>query len=223
MLEFSKLKNLNLLYAEDDTVVRSSVAKSLELLCANVYTAANGQEAMEIFDSKHIDIAILDYVMPKKDGYATLQHIRTSKPTLPIIMLSAYTDKEKLLNAISGRVVEYLEKPIDLSRLTTALLKCIESDESNTYSEVHLLDEIYYSFEKKSLCRDSQEIHLTHTEVEILECFIKNRGIVISKYTLYECFDAISEGSFRNALSTLRKKLPSTLIETKKDLGYVLR
>lgn len=221
-MNLSLLKNLNLLYAEDDSFVRNSVTKSLELLCANVYTAGDGQEAIEVFEAKHIDIAILDYVMPKKDGYATLLHIRASKPTLPIIMLSAYTDKEKLLNAISGRVVEYLEKPMDLGRLTSALLKCTERGESIFCGEVCLENDIYYSFEKKSLFRDSQEIHLTHTEVEILECFIKNRGIVISKYTLYECFDAISEGSLRNSLSALRKKLPSTLIETKKDLGYIL-
>lgn len=221
-MDLSKLKHLNLLYAEDDYAIRESVAKSLELLCENVFVAVDGQEAIEIFDRENINIALLDYVMPKKDGYATLLHIRSHQPSLPVIILSAYTDKEKLLNAISGKVAEYLEKPIDMNKLITALLKCVDEEKHSTHQIVQLQKDIVYSFETRSLFWGHSEIHLTHAEVEILECLLKRRATLVSRETLYEQFESISDGSLRNAISSLRKKLPAELIVTKKDLGYIL-
>lgn len=222
-MDLSLLKNLNVLYAEDDESARESLKKSLDILCANIYAAKDGQEAIELFDCNKIDIAILDYVMPKKDAYEVLKHIRKHSENLPVIILSAYTDKEKLLNAINTKVVEYLEKPIELSKLVDSLMKHATADEDKANKKVLLMDDIYYHYATKLLYRDTEEITLTHYEVAILEYFIQNRGFLVSKGTLFELFDSISDGTLRNCISSLRKKLPPQLIETKKNLGYVLR
>ncbi len=219
----SRLKKLNVLYAEDDESARESLKKSLDILCANIYGAKDGQEAIELFDSNKIDIAILDYVMPKKDAYEVLKHIRKHNENLPVIILSAYTDKEKLLNAINTKVVEYLEKPIELNKLIDSLMKHAAADEDKANKKVLLMDDIYYHYATKLLYRGSEEITLIHYEVAILEYFIQNRGFLVSKSALFELFDSISDGTLRNCISSLRKKLPPQLIETKKNLGYVLR
>lgn len=221
-MNLSRLKKLNILYAEDDHVIRQSIEKSLTLLFAKVYVAKDGAEAIELFDNHDIDIALLDYVMPQKDAYEVLKHIRGYNASLPVIILSAYTDKEKLFNAIGTKVVEYLEKPVNEQSLMDALIKHSSSQEELDSKEVYLSDDTFYSFKTKSLFHNENEVTLTHHEVEILECFIRNKGRIISKDTFYEKLNIISDGTLRNCISSLRKKLPDNTIATKKSLGYIL-
>ncbi|MGC6739075.1 response regulator transcription factor, partial [Escherichia coli] len=66
----------------------------------------DGKEAIEIYNSRKIDILILDYVMPNLNGYETAKTVRENNKKIPILITSAYTDKEKLLNAIELNLIK---------------------------------------------------------------------------------------------------------------------
>ena len=106
------LKSLTILYAEDDLIIQESITRILKMFFKEVFIANNGNEALEIYQNNKPDILMLDYVMPYLDGYQTAKIIREVNKKIPIIIVSAYTDKDKLLNAIELNLIKYLEKPI---------------------------------------------------------------------------------------------------------------
>ena len=103
MKDFSVFKSLSILYAEDDLIIRESITRILNMFFKNVFVASDGNEALELYQNNKIDVLMLDYVMPNLDGYQTAKIIRELNKKIPIIIVSAYTDKEKLLNDIKDK------------------------------------------------------------------------------------------------------------------------
>ena len=123
------LKSLTVLYAEDDLVIQDSISRILKMFFKDVVIANDGKEAIENYNNKKIDILILDYVMPNLNGYETAKIVRKKDKKIPILITSAYTDKEKLLNAIELNLIKYIEKPIlynDLIKVFENIIKYIE-------------------------------------------------------------------------------------------------
>jgi CheY-like chemotaxis protein len=117
------LKDLNILYAEDNPSIQATTARTLELLFANVYLANDGVEALEIYKNKKIDVVLLDYIMPNIDGYEVAKEIKRNNKNTPIIIASGYTDKEKLFNLEEFEIAQFLEKPLKYDELISALKK----------------------------------------------------------------------------------------------------
>ena len=120
------LKTLNILYAEDDVIMRVNTSKTLELFCNKVFQTEDGKSALELFRKEDIHIVILDYVMPSMDGYSVAKEIRKVDKDIPIFITSSYTEKEKLMSMIGLNIIGYLEKPIDFNELMQTLKKCVE-------------------------------------------------------------------------------------------------
>ena len=95
------LKKLSILFADDDDVFRESFAKTLGMLCENVLIAKDGYEALEIFHSQAIHIAILDVKMGAMSGLEVAKEIRKERLDLPIFIVSSYTKTDDLLEACS--------------------------------------------------------------------------------------------------------------------------
>lgn len=117
------LKDLNILYAEDNPYIQATTARTLELLFANVHLASDGVEALELYKNKNIDVVLLDYIMPHIDGYEVARKIKQDNKNIPIIIASGYTYKEKLLNLQELEVAQFLEKPLKYDELISALKK----------------------------------------------------------------------------------------------------
>ena len=86
-----------------------------------VFTAKDGIDALRNFENKNVDILITDVRMPRMNGVELATNIRAKKPECKILFLSGYTDKEYLKSAISLKVEQYIEKPIDIAELTDVL------------------------------------------------------------------------------------------------------
>jgi len=88
------LKNSTVLLAEDEKNLRESFAKVLMLYVGNVYTASDGENALEVYKTKKPNIIITDIKMPKINGVDFIKKIRQENKNIPIIVTSAYTDKD---------------------------------------------------------------------------------------------------------------------------------
>ena len=219
------LKSLNILYAEDDLVIKESTTRILKMFFKEVFVANDGNEALEIYQNHKIDVIMLDYVMPHLDGYQTAKIIRELNKKIPIIIVSAYTDKEKLLNAIELNLIKYIEKPILHDALVNVLNSVITSLKDNNLILTKLDENSYYSFVSKKIIKNDKEIVLTKNEVTFIELLLDKPNQLISKELIEnEVFkESVDENTLRNMVYRLRKKLDSDSIVTIKDLGYLIK
>ncbi len=117
------LKRLKALYVEDDDNIRNELASLLGNFFDTVYTAADGQEGLELFQ-KHkedIDVVLSDINMPKMTGIEMVKEIRKIDSKVPVMFATAYSDNEYLADAIKLRVYDYIIKPIDIRHLLTIM------------------------------------------------------------------------------------------------------
>ena len=111
------LKNLNVLYIEDEENIRLNIKKVLLLLCKNVFDTGSVEGAKEILEKQRIDIIISDINLPKQNGLDFVEEIRKINKKIPVILLSAYTETNYLLKATKLKLIDYLTKPVNFAGL----------------------------------------------------------------------------------------------------------
>ena len=176
---------VNILAADDDKNTRLLMKAILEGAGYHVFTATDGQEAMEMLDREHIDLVVLDVMMPRMDGYAFTETLRQSGSTLPILMVSA---KQLPADKHRGFLVgtdDYITKPIDeeemLLRIKALLRRAkIVSDRRIVVGDV-VLD--YDSF---TVSRPGQTQELPQKEFLLLYKLLSYPGKIFTRIQLMD-------------------------------------
>lgn len=222
----SILKNLNILYIEDEYNIRQNVAKTLKLLCKEVFDVDEIDKANQILDTSRIDIIISDINLGKDNGLDFIEDLRKNDKTIPVILLSAYTDREYLLKATKLKLVDYLTKPIDFKMLNNALHNCVNDIIDNSKYIIRFPDDITYNVLQKKLfaTNENKEITLTSKELLLLDYLIKYNNRVVSHEELKiniwdDIFDA-SDSALKNLLNKLRKKIGKEVISNISGVGF---
>lgn len=222
------LKKLTILYIEDEKNIRENVKKVLELLCENVFDVENVEDAKSILEKERIDIIISDINLPGTNGLDFVENIRTIDKTIPVILLSAYTDTKYLLAATKLKLIDYLTKPIDFKILNNALHKCVQDIIDNSRYIISFSEEINYNVLYKRLYdnKSNSEISLTAKELELLDYLILNSNRIVSQEELKnniwkDSFEA-TDSALKNLLNKLRKKIGKESIINISGVGYRL-
>jgi DNA-binding response OmpR family regulator len=218
------LKNLYILVVEDDSAVLEDIKSTIEIFCNNVYTATNGKEALEIIHKCSIDMVLTDYVMPYMNGYEFCQTVRETNKNIPIVIISNYSDNEKLLKSIPLNLTEYLIKPIDYTSLTTVLSKMVQKLEESGLVCEQITKELKYNHITKVLKMKEEILSLTKNETLLLELFLKNKNSLVNHTLIsYNINDGgLSNQAIKNLIHRLRVKIGKELIVNIKDMGYML-
>ena len=222
------LKNLNILYIEDEASIKENVKKTLELFCDNVYDEECIENAKKTLEKNRIDIIISDINLPDISGIDFIIQLRMIDKTIPVIILSAYTDKNYLLEATKLKLVDYLTKPIDFKSLNSALNKCVDEILDNSRYIISFKNNIQYNVLHKKLIDSSndKEIALTSKELTLLELLIKNSNRVLStdelKTSIWEDEFEATDSALKNLLNKLRKKIGKESIINISSVGYRL-
>lgn len=228
MLDKQKLvlKNSSILLAEDEENLRNSFKKVLLLYVKEVFTASNGEEAFELYQNHRPDIIITDVKMPKLNGLELIKKIRKENQETPIIVTSAYTDKDLLLESIKLSLVDYLVKPIKEKDLI-ALLEISADVLLQKVKTVVAIDERNtYDYQNKQLVQDAQKISLTHKEVEFLEILLQHKGNLVTRQTLEDklyVYEEAPPSALKNLVFKLRKKIGNDVVQTVGNLGYTIK
>lgn len=114
------------LIVDDEEELRSTLAEIIESMGFRAVCAADGQEAIEKLSDKSIVVSICDIAMPRKNGFDFLSTLKKMGLDLPVILLTAYGDKQRVLEALRGGATDLLEKPFDLKQLRRAVMSAIE-------------------------------------------------------------------------------------------------
>lgn len=121
------LKDINVLYVEDEEDVREFTSKTISTIVNSVITAKNGKEGLDKFlENKDINLILTDINMPKMGGLEMCAEIRKVDNEVPIVITSAHSDPDFLKKAIDVKVSAYAMKPIDLYHLLESMIKAVE-------------------------------------------------------------------------------------------------
>jgi len=224
----SVLKNYSILYVEDEFDIRVNVTEYLQNYFASVYVASDGQEALDLYHKVHPDVLLLDINLPLVDGLTVAQEIRQTNKSIKIIMLTAFTETEKLLKAIELKLTKYLVKPVPPKEFKETL-RCLGQELVYEPIYFHYLSEhcIWDKKQKKLIINDTSVI-LLEKEHRLLKLFISKQGETVTyEDIILELWEqsyekAISIPSVKNQISNLRKKLPQKTIDTVYGKGYIL-
>jgi YesN/AraC family two-component response regulator len=158
--------NLTLLYVEDDDIIRQNAVEYLSESFKEVLQAVDGQEALELYETHKPDIIMSDIEMPRLNGLQMAKKIRQKDKTIPIIITTAFTDTEYMLQAIELQLIKYIVKPINSKKLSNALTLLMEH--LNINNIVTIDKEKYYDSLNKCFMMHNDIVTLTKKELQRL-------------------------------------------------------
>ena len=213
----------SLLYVEDEASIREMVVAYLDDIFRDIYEATNGEEALMLYHEKRPDIIITDIEMPKMNGLQFASLVRKEDETTPLIITTAYTSVEYLLEATELNLIKYLVKPIEEEKLEEALQSCFNKIELKSSSVVRLSEKHRYDTFNHTLTFEGKLISLTSSQTQLLDLLIKNRNRAVT-YTEIEnhiWYDKImSDSALRSLVYDIRKLIGKNSIENVSKTGY---
>ncbi len=219
------IRNITILYLEDNVLTREYTTKSLQLISHNVVSVATVEEALNMYEKSDIDIIISDIDIAGQCGIDFIKNIRAQNKYIPIILLTAHSNKEFLFEAIKLNLIEYLVKPINFESLHKVIKLSVEQLISNGALEIEFISGIKYNLKNKLLFNKDKTETLTATELKLLKLLLSNKDSIVSSdeilYTIWEDTFA-SEGALKSLINKLRNKIGKESIKNHSKLGYQL-
>ena len=219
----SKLSNFTLLYVEDEEGIRNNINDILKHLFKEIYIAKNAKEAYSLYQKNKPDLIITDIRMPKETGIELIKRIRKRDSKVRVIITSAYTDLEYMLEATELHLVKYIIKPITEVKLNDALRAFIKSYDM---ARIYNLSEGWLFDESKSLIQSTdEEFKLTKKENQFLKLLIqKNRIITYEEMEniIWNEDSVMTPNAMRLFIKNFRKKLPEDVLKNVQGTGYRL-
>ncbi|MFE6923058.1 response regulator transcription factor [Nocardia sp. NPDC057663] len=224
-------RHATVLVADDDEDTRRSIARGLSLNDFDVYTAADGAEAIAVCRSHEPDIVVVDWQMPTLDGLGFITAMRAFGSTVPICVISARTDVADRIAGLDAGADDYLCKPFALPELTARLRALRRRTSAKPAStDTVVTDGVRLNRFQRQVFVTDTEVELTRREFDLLSALVADRGTVVSRERLLELVwggDAPQTNVVDAFICHLRRKLspPGTpeFIHTVRGIGYVVR
>ncbi len=171
---------VKILVVDDEERMRKLVRDFLTIKGYKVVEAADGKEAIQIFSGEpSINLILLDVMMPVMDGFETLKQIRELSK-VPVIMLTAKSEERDELQGFSLGVDEYVTKPFS-PKILVARVEAILRRSMEVKDEIIEIGGIKLDKSAHQVLIDNKEVELSYKEFELLNYFMENRGIALSR------------------------------------------
>ena len=213
-----------ILIIEDEIAIQNILAEPLRACGYEVVTASDGLEGINTFHTYHIDLILLDIMLPKINGYAVCEMIRQEAQT-PIILLTALDTEADQIKGFDLLADDYITKPFSIKlvlKRVEALFRRTETMDMDT--DTLRYKELQISAKQRQVLVSGAEVILTQSEFDILLLFLKNQGRVFTRDELLNLvwgYEFIGEEKSVNFhIMNLRKKLSVDYIETVRGVGY---
>jgi DNA-binding response OmpR family regulator len=220
---------MDLLLVEDDIDLQKVLAQYLELSGFNVHTANHGKHGLKVFLENHVDLCILDVMMPVMDGFTLAEEIRKNDPAMPVVFLTARNQKEDRLKGLKIGADDYITKPFEAEELVLRINNILKRSgkEENGPTTIGCLNLRFGEL----VIEDGQSTYnLTPRESELLQYLVENKNRVVKREEILEELwgqnDYFLGRSMDVFISRLRKYLqaePSVSLETKRGVGFILK
>ncbi|MDD2886862.1 MAG: response regulator transcription factor [Aliarcobacter sp.] len=217
----NKLNAFSVLYVEDEDGIRNNIEEILRHLFKEVATAKNASDAYKKYIQNKPDLIITDIKMGNETGIDLVKKIRETDSKTRVIVTSAHTDLDYLLEATQLHLVKYIVKPITNDNLMEALESFIKSYDDN---KIYNLNENWvFNSSKSVVSNGTEDFILTKKEAIFLKLLItKNRVISYEELENAICDDdsILTSNAMRLFIKNLRKKLPENFLKNMQGIGY---
>ena len=219
---------MRILIAEDERPLAKVLVKLLEKNNYSADAVHNGVDALAYLDAGNYDAAIFDIMMPKMDGITALKKLRESGSQLPVLLLTAKSEADDMVEGLDSGANYYLTKPFDSKSLLAAIRAITRAQtEVNTKLSVGNITLDRATFELSS---QAGSFRLANKEFQLMEIFMANPHRIFSSERLMEKIWGFDTEAEINVVwvyvSYLRKKLAAiganVIIKASRNIGYSL-
>ena len=217
------LSTLHIMYIEDDEKIQASITKVLHYFSSHIKAITSAEEALICYEDFKPDIIICDINLPGMNGIEFIKKLRSFDTHTQIFILSAYTDKTYLMDAIKLSLVDYLTKPIDFYILEKTLKEAAKRVLQQKTLYVNFITGATYYYQDRRINYQEDIYTLTTKEVKLLDYLIANKMRMTSKEELKSMLwdeDMASESAFKSLINKLRLKIGKEAIENISGIGY---
>lgn len=225
-MEHEILKQLNkyrILCVEDEDGIRKRLVSTLKYYFEEVLEASNGDDGYDLYLEYKPDIILSDIEMPKSTGIEMVEKIRKNDSDTILIIVTAYSNEEYLLDLINLQINHYILKPINSENLFNGIVKAL--GERLTMNLI-FSKECFFDVKKYELIYENEILNLRKREKEFLILLHKFKNQILT-YDLIEEYlwkdKSMSMSALKTFIKDLRKKLPLDLIENIPQSGYRLK
>lgn len=217
-----QLKNYKILCVEDEEIIRTGIVNTLKYYFKEVKEASNGLEAYDIYLEEKPDIILCDIEMPKLNGIKLIEKIREKDLNVIVIMITAYSSEEYLLDLINLHINHYITKPISSDTLLNGIIKSFAGklDEVLNFG-----NDLYFDMKTYQLFFKKEEIFLRKRDIDFLLLLDKNRNQVLP-YSLIEDTlwkdKSMSASALKTFIKEFRQRMPIDFIKNIQQIGYKL-
>lgn len=224
------MKNIKLLYVEDEPFLGKIVKESLESRGFVVHMVADGAEVMQALVAFQPDICVLDVMLPNRDGFSLGAEIRASRSDLPIIFVTAKSQVDDVLKGFSSGGNDYLRKPFSLEELIVRiqnLLALTQGKVSAGTSDVVQIGQYEFLPLKYELRLGESSRKLSAREADLLKILLENRNFTVTRKDILlkvwgddHFFNSRNLDVYITKLREYFREDPSIEIITIKGVGY---
>ena len=221
---------MKVLIIEDEKKIAAFVRKGLEAQGFVVEVANHGDEGFLLATTRPYDVAILDIMLPGKDGLSILRNLRDRKSPLPVILLTARSELNERLEGLNLGADDYLTKPFHIEELT-ARIHAVTRRAAGTSQSILAVADLKMNLLTRKVTRGGPAIELTAREFSLLEHLMRSPGRVLTRVEICERVWDYNFDPGTNLVEVyiqrLRKKVdgdfPKKLIETIRGVGYCIK
>ena len=225
---------MKILIVEDEIKLAMSLKRGLEEYGFQTSVALDGAAARKAVEFSEVNLIIMDVNLPDMNGYDLCRDIRARHGQVPIIMLTALGTIENKLSGFDAGADDYVLKPFEFSELLARIQvnrkRSLQPYNPEGSSQLTIAD-LVLDLREKTVSRAGQSINVTPREFALLEYFLRNPGMVLSRSEIAENVWDIPFDSGTNLIdvyiNSLRKKIDkdftTRLIHTRKGIGFMMK
>jgi DNA-binding response OmpR family regulator len=215
---------VNILVVEDEKNISDVIEAYLIKEEFNVFSASDGEMALELFNSEDIHLIILDLMIPKISGEELCKRIRTTSD-VPIIMLTAKTHEDDRIEGLSIGADDYVLKPFSPRELVSRVKALLRRSYPNSRPVAEKLSfnngDLEIEVDKMIIRKNNEDINLTTNEFKILLTFISHQNQVLSREQLIELSFGQDYDGFDRTIDTHIKNIRYKIESNPKSPDYI--
>lgn len=220
---------MRVLVVEDEKDLNSIICSKLVKEGYNVDACYDGQAALDYMEAENYDGAIMDIMIPNKDGITVLREMRNAGIQVPVLFLTAKTETQDIVRGLDAGASDYMTKPFEFSELM-ARLRVILRTQNPVNENVITCGSLVVDMNNRQAIRDGKVIDLTVREHAILEYLARNRNVVVTReqirVNIWNIDDDVNSNVIDVYIRYLRRKIDDNyeekLIHTIRGVGYKL-
>jgi len=205
---------MKLLLLEDDPILSETLAHYLSIKGYEVHTALSMEEAEDLSFELSFDLYLFDINLSVGSGLELLESLRYAEDTTPTIFITALEDMASMSQGFELGALDYIKKPFDPEELLIRI-------EAKFKNDILYCGDIAFDPKAQLLRKNNTVIDIGNVQYQIFTTLLKNQGSVVSKETLYECLEHVSDTALRVAITKIKQRLEVTIINIRAK-GYMI-